>query len=59
MVIFNWTRDQGELVCHRRVIAHSCDWGEIDALCRKLSALLDRHDRDRFAHLLGYGGSLG
>jgi len=59
MVIFNWTREQGELVCHRRVIAPHCDWGEIDALCRKLSLLLDRHDRDRFTHLLGYSGPLG
>lgn len=30
-------------------------WLEIDALCRKLSALLDRHDRDRFAALFRYG----
>jgi hypothetical protein len=59
VVIFNWTRDEGELVCHRRVLAPRCDWSEIDALCRKLSPLLDRHDRDRFARLLGYGGPLG
>lgn len=30
-------------------------WLEIDALCRKLSALLDLHDNDRFAVLLRYG----
>ena len=59
MVIFNWTRDQDQLVFHRRVVNPTCDWGEVDALCRKLSALLDRHDHDRFTHLLGYGGPLG
>ena len=59
MVNFNWTRDQGQLVCDRRVLNPTCDWGEVDALCRKLSPLLDRHDRDRFAHLLGFGRPLG
>jgi hypothetical protein len=58
MVIFKWTREPDRLVCHRRVIA-TCDWGEIDALCRQLSTLLDRHDRDRFSHLLGFAGPLG
>jgi hypothetical protein len=59
MVILNWTRYGGQLVCHRRVIAPMCDSGEIDELCEKLSLLLDRHDRDRFLHLLGYIGPLG
>lgn len=32
-----------------------CDWSDINTLCSKLSALLDRFDRDRFAYLLRYG----
>lgn len=56
MLVIRWTEEQGQLVCHRTSIAPSCDWGEIDALCARLSAILDCHDRDRFAHLLRYGG---
>jgi hypothetical protein len=33
----------------------TCDWSDINRLCTKLSALLDRFDEDRFAHLLRYG----
>ena len=32
-----------------------CDWSDVDTLCSKLSALLDRFDSDRFACLLRYG----
>ncbi len=56
MVVFRWTHEQGQVVCHRTALGTAaCDWSEIDALCRLLSSLLDCHDRDRFAHLLRYG----
>jgi hypothetical protein len=55
VVVFRWTREQGQLVCHKSVLGTLCDWGEVDALCSTLSQLLDRHDRDRFASLLHYG----
>ncbi len=58
MVVFSWTHEQGRLVCHKTVLGGICDWSEVDALCRKLSPLLDCHDRDRFAYLLRYGGSI-
>ena len=55
MVVFTWTEEAGELRCHRTVLNAHCDWSEVDALCRKLSSLLDRHDADRFSSLLKYG----
>ena len=35
----------------------TCDWSDINSLCSKLSALLDRFDEDRFSYLLRYGQS--
>ena len=59
MVVFRWTAEDDGLVCHRTVLgAVTCDWSEVDALCGKLSSLLDCHDRDRFAYLLRYGGQV-
>jgi hypothetical protein len=55
VVVFRWTCEQGQLICHKTVLRSLCDWSEVDALCTRLSPLLDRHDRDRFAYLLRYG----
>jgi hypothetical protein len=52
-----WHAQDERWACHE----HSSEelkhpgWVEIDALCRKLSALLDLHDKDRFSMLLRYG----
>lgn len=57
VVVFRWTDENNRLVCHKTILeTTACDWSEVDDLCRKLSLLLDCHDRDRFAHLLRYGG---
>lgn len=57
MVEMTWHPEREWWVCENHVSAISalCDWSEISALCAKLSGLLDRHDRDRFAYLLRYG----
>ena len=37
------------------IVREMCDWSDISRLCSKLSALLDRFDRDWFAYMLRYG----
>jgi hypothetical protein len=59
MVVFSWVQVDGKLVCHRTVLGGVFDWSEVDALCSKLSPLLDCHDQDRFSYLLKYGGPTG
>ena len=59
MVEMTWSWEDEWWICRKHVPAAKelCNWAEIDTLCSKLSALLDRHDRDRFAELLRYGTS--
>jgi hypothetical protein len=53
MVALRWSEAEGEFIRH--ATDRGADWSEIDVLCRKLSSLLDCHDRDRFSTLLKYG----
>ncbi len=52
-----WNREDDIWVCREHAVRDEClaPWREIDAICSKMSALLDLHDRDRFAFLLRYG----
>jgi hypothetical protein len=56
VVLFRWTDDNNGLVYAKTIVGTAaCDWSEVDALCGKLSSLLDCHEGDWRAHLLRYG----
>ncbi len=52
-----WDLEADWWICERHLPPRFnglCDWGDIDALCRRLSVLLDRNDGDRFAAFARY-----